>query len=74
MANIDNLTITIRLKIGWRWRLATKCLPPLVWLGLPARACVPVLNWALRGFRWSSDGRGWAPLFEGNEVELKHLG
>lgn len=60
----------IHVRKGWRWRLAMRVLPPLLRLGCPLGTCVPVLNWAVRGFRWSMDGEGWAPLFDGTEITL----
>lgn len=64
-------TPTVRFKMGWRWVLAERAVPVLARVGLPARACVWLLNVALRGVRISVGDTGtWAPV-EGVEITLE---
>ena len=58
-------TSTVRFRMGWRWCLAELVVPALARAGLPARACVWLLNAALRGVRVSVGDTGtWCPAHE----------
>jgi len=58
MAN-PNLTINVRFRIGWRWKLAMFLLPYLLRSGMSESRSLRILNRARRHARINVAGQGW---------------
>ena len=63
MPSGDHCSITVRFRLGWRWRMAAWAVRVLPHLGVELRPCLAVLNWGLSGasLKIGNGNTGWVP-------------